>query len=69
MKKVVLIRHGQSTWNNENKFTGWTDVDLTELGKQEEANAGKLLKKEAFSFDKAYTSYLKSRKDIKYCIR
>ena len=59
MKKVVLIRHGQSTWNNENKFTGWTDVDLTELGKQEEANAGKLLKKEGFSFDKAYTSYLK----------
>ena len=59
MKKVVLIRHGQSTWNNENKFTGWTDVDLTELGKQEAANAGKLLKKEGFSFDKAYTSYLK----------
>lgn len=59
MKRVVLIRHGQSTWNNENKFTGWTDVDLTELGKQEAANAGKLLKKEGFSFDKAYTSYLK----------
>ena len=59
MKKVVLIRHGQSTWNNENKFTGWTDVDLTELGEQEACEAGKLLKKEGFSFDKAYTSYLK----------
>lgn len=59
MKKVVLIRHGQSTWNNENKFTGWTDVDLTEQGEQEAAKAGELLKKEGFSFDKAYTSYLK----------
>ena len=59
MKKVVLIRHGQSTWNNENKFTGWTDVDLTKQGEQEAAEAGKLLKKEGFSFDKAYTSYLK----------
>ncbi|MGV8962391.1 MAG: 2,3-diphosphoglycerate-dependent phosphoglycerate mutase [Candidatus Saccharimonadaceae bacterium] len=59
MKKVVLIRHGQSTWNNENKFTGWTDVDLTELGEKEAAEAGELLKKEGFSFDKAYTSYLK----------
>ena len=59
MKKVVLIRHGQSTWNNENKFTGWTDVDLTEQGEHEAAKAGELLKKEGFSFDKAYTSYLK----------
>ena len=59
MKKVVLIRHRQSTWNNENKLTGWTDVDLTELGEQEVAKAGQLLKKEGFSFDKAYTSYLK----------
>ena len=59
MKKVVLLRHGQSTWNNENKFTGWTDVDLTELGKQEAVEAAKLLKKEGFYFDKAYTSYLK----------
>ena len=59
MKKVVLLRHGQSTWNNENKFTGWIDVDLTELGEQEAAKAGQLLKKEGFSFDKAYTSYLK----------
>ncbi len=59
MKKVVLIRHGQSTWNNENKFTGWTDVDLTEQGEKEAVKAGELLKKEGFSFDKAYTSYLK----------
>ena len=59
MKKVVLIRHGQSTWNNENKFTGWTDVDLTAQGEQEAAKAGKLLKEKGFSFDKAYTSYLK----------
>ena len=59
MKKVVLIRHGQSTWNNENKFTGWTDVDLTKQGEQEAAKAGELMKKEGFCFDKAYTSYLK----------
>lgn len=59
MKKIVLIRHGQSLWNNENKFTGWTDVDLTKQGEDEAAKAGELLKKEGFSFDKAYTSYLK----------
>ena len=59
MKQVVLIRHGQSTWNKENKFTGWTDVDLTEQGEFEAAEAGELLKEEGFSFDKAYTSYLK----------
>ena len=59
MKKVVLLRHGQSTWNNENKFTGWTDVDLTKQGEQEAAKAGNLLKKAGYSFDKAFTSYLK----------
>ena len=59
MKKVVLIRHGQSTWNKENKFTGWTDVDLTEQGELEAVKAGELLKKEGFFFEKAYTSYLK----------
>ena len=59
MKKVVLLRHGQSTWNKENKFTGWTDVDLTQQGEIEASNAGKLLKKEGFFFEKAYTSYLK----------
>lgn len=59
MKKVVLIRHGESVWNKENRFTGWTDVDLTENGVQEAVKAGKLLKKEGFKFEKAYTSYLK----------
>ncbi len=59
MKKVVLIRHGESTWNKENRFTGWTDVDLTEKGVEEAHKAGKLLKKEGFKFEKAYTSYLK----------
>jgi len=59
MKKVVLIRHGESTWNKENRFTGWTDVDLTEDGINEAIKAGKLLKSEGFKFEKAYTSYLK----------
>ncbi|SHF63543.1 2,3-diphosphoglycerate-dependent phosphoglycerate mutase [Dysgonomonas macrotermitis] len=59
MKKVVLIRHGESQWNLENRFTGWTDVDLTENGVQEAIKAGKLLKKEGFKFEKAYTSFLK----------
>ncbi len=59
MRKLVLIRHGQSLWNKENRFTGWTDVPLSELGIQEAVNAGKLLKEKGFSFDMAYTSYLK----------
>lgn len=59
MKKIVLLRHGQSTWNQENRFTGWTDVDLSETGKDEAARAGRLLKDAGFKFDKAYTSYLK----------
>lgn len=59
MKRVVLMRHGESTWNKENRFTGWTDVDLTETGVQEAIKAGKLLKKEGFKFEKAFTSYLK----------
>lgn len=59
MKKIVLLRHGESTWNRENRFTGWTDVDLTEKGIAEADRAGELLKKEGFAFDKAYTSYLK----------
>jgi 2,3-bisphosphoglycerate-dependent phosphoglycerate mutase len=57
--KLVLVRHGQSIWNVENLFTGWKDVDLTELGKQEAAAAGKLLKAEGFDFDLVYTSVLK----------
>lgn len=59
MKKIVLLRHGESIWNQENRFTGWTDVDLTEKGMEEARRAGDLLKKEGFLFDKAYTSYLK----------
>ncbi|MFA7576799.1 MAG: 2,3-diphosphoglycerate-dependent phosphoglycerate mutase [Candidatus Muiribacteriota bacterium] len=59
MHKLVLLRHGQSTWNLENLFTGWTDVDLTERGINEGINAGKTLKQEGFVFDKVYTSVLK----------
>jgi len=59
MFKLVLLRHGQSTWNKENKFTGWTDVDLTERGVEEAKRAGQLLKQHGFVFDMAYTSYLK----------
>jgi 2,3-bisphosphoglycerate-dependent phosphoglycerate mutase len=57
--KLVLVRHGQSIWNVENLFTGWKDVDLTDLGRQEAAAAGKLLKAEGFNFSLAYTSVLK----------
>jgi 2,3-bisphosphoglycerate-dependent phosphoglycerate mutase len=59
MYKVVLLRHGESTWNKENRFTGWTDVDLSEKGKEEARKAGRLLKKEGYTFDIAYTSVLK----------
>jgi 2,3-bisphosphoglycerate-dependent phosphoglycerate mutase len=59
MYKLVLLRHGESTWNKENRFTGWTDVDLTEKGVAEAHAAGQLLKKEGFAFDVAYTSMLK----------
>lgn len=59
MKKIVLLRHGESAWNKENRFTGWTDVDLTEKGIAEANRAGELLKENGFNFDKAYTSYLK----------
>lgn len=59
MYKLVLVRHGESTWNKENRFTGWTDVDLSEKGVEEAKKAGLLLKKEGFSFDLAYTSLLK----------
>jgi len=59
MIKLVLVRHGQSEWNLENKFTGWTDVELSEQGVREAKEAGKVLKEKGFSFDLAYTSYLK----------
>ncbi|NLV44802.1 MAG: 2,3-diphosphoglycerate-dependent phosphoglycerate mutase [Candidatus Hydrogenedentes bacterium] len=59
MHKLVLIRHGQSTWNLENRFTGWTDVDLSEQGRREAQSAGKILKEEGYEFDLVYTSVLK----------
>ncbi|MCA1588862.1 MAG: 2,3-diphosphoglycerate-dependent phosphoglycerate mutase [Acidobacteria bacterium] len=59
MHKLVLIRHGESEWNKENRFTGWKDVDLSEKGRAEALTAGKLLKAEGFVFDEAYTSVLK----------
>ncbi len=57
--KVIFLRHGESQWNKENRFTGWTDVPLSEKGIEEARNAGRLLKEEGFSFDVAYTSSLK----------
>ena len=57
--KLVLLRHGESVWNKENRFTGWTDVDLSEKGKEEAKKAGETLKKEGFTFDVAFTSVLK----------
>ncbi len=59
MYKVVLMRHGESQWNLENRFTGWIDVDITEKGRKEAALAGDLLKQEGFTFDLCYTSVLK----------
>ena len=59
MYKIVLLRHGESVWNKENRFTGWTDVDLSDRGLAEARCAGQLLRKEGFSFDAAYTSVLK----------
>ena len=59
MYKLVLIRHGESTWNKENRFTGWVDVDLTEKGNREAQQAGVLLKDSGYTFDIAYTSVLK----------
>src|SRR5437764_10926300 len=59
MHKLVLLRHGESIWNKENRFTGWTDVDLSEKGMQEARLAGKLLREGGYDFDVAYTSVLK----------
>ncbi|MEN8711373.1 MAG: 2,3-bisphosphoglycerate-dependent phosphoglycerate mutase, partial [Arenicellales bacterium] len=58
MKRLVLVRHGQSMWNLENRFTGWTDVDLTDRGVEEATEAAKLLKDAGFVFDQVYTSLL-----------
>src|SRR5881394_3412790 len=59
MHKLVLLRHGESTWNKENRFTGWTDVDLSAVGIEEARAAGRLIKSAGFEFDIAYTSVLK----------
>jgi len=59
MTKVVLVRHGESAWNKENRFTGWTDVDLSEKGRQEAIDGGDVLHKQGYRFDVAYTSVLK----------
>ena len=59
MYTLVLLRHGESTWNQENRFTGWTDVDLSDKGRQEAAEAGRLLKEGGYTFDLAFTSVLK----------
>ncbi len=59
MTELVLVRHGESTWNKENRFTGWTDVDLSEKGREEAKKAGEILKAEGYNFDLAYTSVLK----------
>ncbi len=59
MHKLVLIRHGESTWNRENRFTGWTDVDLSDKGREEARAAGQLLKHEGYLFDLVFTSLLK----------
>lgn len=63
MIKLVLVRHGQSVWNLENKFTGWTDVELSEKGIEEAKEAGKALKEKGFEFDMAYSSVLKRAED------
>ena len=59
MMKLVLIRHGESEWNKLNLFTGWTDVELSDKGREEAKNAGRILKEEGYDFDVCYTSYLK----------
>lgn len=69
MIKLVIVRHGQSIWNLENKFTGWTDVDLSENGIKEAKDAGKILKSKNYKFDIAYTSLLKRAQDtLKYIL-
>ncbi|WP_022978857.1 2,3-diphosphoglycerate-dependent phosphoglycerate mutase [Ideonella sp. B508-1] len=69
MHKLVLIRHGESTWNLENRFTGWTDVELTPTGISQAMAAGKLLKAEGYDFDIAYTSVLKRAiHTLNYCL-
>ncbi len=59
MYKIVLLRHGESTWNKENRFTGWTDVDLSEKGMEEARSAGRVMREAGYEFDVAYVSVLK----------
>ena len=66
--KLILVRHGESLWNLENRFTGWTDVGLSEKGEKEAKEAGELLKKRGYTFDIAYTSVLKRANDTLYYI-
>src|SRR5262245_50328181 len=68
MHKLVLVRHGESVWNKENRFTGWKDVDLSEKGMAEAKAAGELLKAEGYDFDEAYTSVLKRAIRTLWCI-
>ena len=68
MKKLVIVRHGQSLWTLENKFTGWTDIELSEKGINEAKNAGILLKELGYTFDIAFTSVLKRANDTLYYI-
>ncbi len=59
MQRLVLLRHGESTWNKENRFTGWNDVDLSDKGREEAREAGRLMAEQKYEFDVAYTSVLK----------
>jgi len=69
MTKLVLLRHGESQWNLENRFTGWTDVDLTKKGEAEARDSGKILKEEGFQFDVAHTSVLKrANRTMEICL-
>ena len=69
MKKLVLLRHGESQWNLENRFTGWTNVDLTKKGEEEAKKAGELLNQEAIEFDVVHTSLLKrANRTMEICI-
>lgn len=69
MYQLVLVRHGESTWNLENRFTGWTDVDLTPTGVEQALNAGRLLKAEHYEFDLAYTSVLqRATRTLWHCL-
>ena len=69
MEKLVLLRHGESQWNLENRFTGWTNVDLTEKGEKEARKAGDLLNQEAIKFDVVHTSLLKrANRTMEICL-